>query len=846
VVSEPTVGSVVGGAVPAVWGNVPQRNKNFTGRLVLLDNLRSRLTSDTTTAVLPHTLHGLGGVGKTQLAMEYAYKFQSEYDVIWWVSADEPSLVRPALAALAPQLGLEVPVGRTEETVTAVLNALRTGTPYSRWLLVFDNAHEPEDLLGFLPQGPGHVLITSRNHRWDDVVETIEVDVFAREESREFLTRRVEGIAGRDAELLAEELGDLPLALEQAGALQAQSGMSTGEYLELYKKAAASLLAEGSSATYPVPVAAAWSVSVGQVSKHMPMALELLRRCAFFGPEPIRRELLNNGQNVLEPPLRDFLADPILVARAVRELGRYALARIDNNRKTLQVHRIIQRLIRDEIPKPEAETMRHEVHRLLAAADPQEPTESANWTVYAELYTHAGPSDVIGCRDRKVRLLLINVIRYLYQIGDYTAGLAEADRAIERWSADSGPDNQDVLVLCGVKANLLWAVGRYGEAFELRRATFDAMRNTLGADYEETLAIMNGRGADLRARGDFAAALELDKESVELHRSVFGDDHRTFNCTNNLAVDHNLVSDYRKGLELAEQNHRDRRVFYGGEEHVMVLRALGLVATTQRLAGNYLAARELAERAFRLFREMIARGKIAENHPIALQQAKDLSVARRKAGAFAEALELAQEVYARYQRLFDWTEHPDRLAAGINLGNALRAMNQTDEAIDRIERSVRRYSESLGPDHPYTHATTLNLALVRRQSGAIDEARRLLEQALDGLKARLGEDHHYTLTCVTNLATVISETGERQAALELGEDTLRRFRILLGPDHPHTLVCATNLSLDLRELGRRREADDLSSDTLSRYQTVLGVMHPDVAAAADGQRLDFDFEPLPF
>jgi tetratricopeptide (TPR) repeat protein len=846
VVREPVDGAVVGGSVPAVWGYVPQRNKNFTGRLILLDNLRASLTADTTTAVLPHTLHGLGGVGKTQLATEYTYRYQSEYDVVWWVPADEPSLVRPALAALASQLGLEVTLGRTEETIAAVRNALRTGVPYSRWLLVFDNADEPEDLEEFLPQGPGHVLITSRNRRWDDIVETIEVDVFTREESVEFLGRRVEGMDARDAGRLAEDLGDLPLALEQAGALQAQSGMSTSEYLGLYQKAAGRLLAEGSPANYPVPVAAAWSVSVGQVARHMPMALELLRRCAFFGPEPIRRDLLNNGRNVLGPPLRDFLDDPILVSRAIRELGRYALARIDNNRKTIQVHRIIQRLLRDEIADSDAHTMRHEVHQLLAAADPLEPRDAANWPAYAELYAHIAPSDVISCRQPNVRLLVINIVRYLYAIGDFVSALSDADRAIERWTAESGPDNRDLLVMSGAKASVLWSIGRYGEAYELRRATLAQMRATLGTDYEETLIVMNGHGADLRARGEFAEALELDLESLALHTAVFGDHYRTFDAANNLAVDYGLVSDYANALEHAERNYRNRRVFHSGDDDLLVLHSLGVWAKDLRLAGQYLVARETAERAYRMIRDLVARGKIDENHPLALNQAKDLSVARRKAGVFPEALELANEVYTRYQKVYDWPEHPDRLAAGINLGNALRAMNRTDEAIDRIERSVRRYGDSLGPEHPYTYASTLNLALVRRQSGEIGEARRLLDAALDGLKARLGTNHHYTLTCVTNLATAVSESGEVQAALELGEDTLRRFRAVLGADHPHTLVCATNLSLDLRGVGRQEDGAALAADTLARYRRVLGATHPDVIGAAEGQRLDFDFEPLPF
>ncbi len=219
--SEVAVGAASG--VPAVWGHVPQRNKNFTGRVGLLRELREHLTKDsTTTAVLQHALYGLGGVGKTQLAMEYAYRFQGEYEVVWWISADQPSLIRSTLASLAPHLELPA-TGRTDEAVAAVLDALRRGEPYRRWLLVFDNADQPETLQDFMPPGPGHVLITSRNHRWERTIYTIEVDVFSRAESLEFLHRRMSGITDSDADRLAEELGDVPLALEQAGKLRAEN-----------------------------------------------------------------------------------------------------------------------------------------------------------------------------------------------------------------------------------------------------------------------------------------------------------------------------------------------------------------------------------------------------------------------------------------------------------------------------------------------------------------------------------------------------------------------------------------------------------------------------------------------
>lgn len=210
---------------PEVWGKIPQRNRNFTGRKDLLERLHTGIATQVT-AVVPHALHGLGGVGKTQVAIEYAYRFRGEYELVWWISADQPVLLRSSLAALAPHLGLPsaTAIG-IEDCASAVIATLERGQPFSRWLLIFDNADKPEDLKELLPKGPGHILITSRNHRWHevDVVDTVAVDVFTRPESIEFIRKRVAAtISAQDADQLAEELGDLPLALEQAARCRAR------------------------------------------------------------------------------------------------------------------------------------------------------------------------------------------------------------------------------------------------------------------------------------------------------------------------------------------------------------------------------------------------------------------------------------------------------------------------------------------------------------------------------------------------------------------------------------------------------------------------------------------------
>jgi hypothetical protein len=250
--------------VPKVWGNVPQQNKNFTGREDILERLRDRLTNSSSVTVLPHALQGMGGVGKTQVAIEYAYRYAADYELVWWIPADQPPLVRASLAALAPQV--DVPPATAsgiEAAATAVLEALRLGKPFSRWLLIFDNADQPEDLSDIIPQGPGHVLITSRNHRWESRADTVQVDVFTPEESIAFLERRIRGEFDRkSASILAAELGYLPLALEQAGALQAETGMSMDEYLGLLKDHAVNIMAEGKSLDYPLSMTAAWKLSV--------------------------------------------------------------------------------------------------------------------------------------------------------------------------------------------------------------------------------------------------------------------------------------------------------------------------------------------------------------------------------------------------------------------------------------------------------------------------------------------------------------------------------------------------------------------------------------------------------
>lgn len=828
--------------IPQVWGKVPPRNKNFTGRTDLLARLHDGL-GGRVTAVLPHALHGLGGVGKTQMAVEYAHRYQSDYDLVWWIPADQAVLVRSSLASLAPHLGLpSASVSGVEDAANAVLEALRRGEPYTNWLLIFDNADEPEQLTDILPQGPGHVLITSRNHRWAGVVDALPIDVFTRKESVEFLIRRVpRGISPEDADRLAEELGDLPLALEQAGALHTETGISVSEYLRLLTERTSQLLSQGRPSEYPASMTAAWALSVASLEEKLPEALDLLRYCAFFGPEPIPRDAFSKVVPGLSPQLSALIADPIRLGRAIGELGRFALARLDIPARTLQVHRLIQALVRDELPEAEQERLRHGVHLLLAGYTPSEPADAKNWDTYLNALGHFGPAGVAQCQAPEVRALALNMVRYLYASADYVSAQSFVESFIEEWSATSGSDHEDVLSLRVQLGNLLRELGQYDEAAEHNVETLSAAEKALGPDHDTTLRALRGRAADLRASGDFLQAHEMDEEALRRFESKFGEqDWNTWRAVNSLALDYGLRSDYLNARTLLETVIRGVRAESDpSADPASYLNIYTGMARAVRLGGDYAEACDIGEDAYAYGIE-----RLGPDHAWTLRAGKDLSIAWRRAGDYNRALELAEEVHQRYVRIFG-LDHPDTLAAAICLANIRRTMGQFQEALVLAEDTVRRYPRIYSTGHPYNHACAGNLAVLRRVTGDAGVARKINEEALAALEQKLGRDHHYSLTVAVNLTSDLAAIGETEAAYRLGSGSHRRLRELLGEEHPMTLTAAANNVASLRDLGRDDEAEELFSATKEGYRRTLTLDHPDAQVFLEGRRLDADFDPPP-
>lgn len=822
----------------SLWGPIPQRTHDFVGREAALGALHRCLAGRDGTGRI--VVQGLGGIGKTQLAIAYANRFRDEYDLVGWVPSDsrEAALAGMALLEIA-----ETPETSADARAASVVETLRRGRPYARWLLVFDNADEPDEIKDLMPPGPGDIIVTTRNGRWSAFEDLYELDVLPRAASVELLLRRMRGLSEADAHRLAEASGDLPLVLEHA----AESRIPVDEYLAELASAPRRLLSANQPLCYPVPVSESWDATIEYLRAEVPAALDLLRCCAFFGTGPIPLESLERGRYLPQSSLHTILLDPILRSRAIGALGRTALARVNSARRTIHVHRLVQGVVRDGLSASDAERSRHDVHLLLAAADPGDPDDFDNWPRYEELRGHMTPSDTEGCRDLTVQRLVLNVVRYLRVVGDPVHARALADRALGRWAATAA-DGTDALAMNLAinrsKADALRALGEHAEAFELSRDTLERMRAALGGDHEETVILGRSIGAESRMRGLFAEALVADQASVEAHLRVFDRDHpQTFMAVSNLAVSYALNGWYEDAVREDEKVYRDCLTFYGRSDHPAVLSYQNAMARSMRQAGRYREALASARAAGDGYRSMIERGVLRNDHPWVLTNANELAAARRDAGD-PKAHELASDVHNRCWRIFG-VDHPQTLAAAVTLGTALRAAGRPNEAADTLTDAARRYASTLGDDHPYTHACTASVAAVRRQGGDPVTARAMLDTALAGLRRTVGGEHPYTLTAMISRANTLADLGDAESAAASGREALGGLRRVLGRDHPHTLAGAGSVSLALTALGRDEDAAAMRADTLVRYQQSLGEEHRDVALFLQRRPVEVDFSPMP-
>ena len=454
-----------------------------------------------------------------------------------------------------------------------------------RWLLVFDNAEGPAAITPWLPGGIGHVLITSRARAWAELAAPVEVDVLARAESVALLRHRVPGISAADADRLAAELGDLPLAVAQAAGFMAETGTSAARYLELLRTQAGQLLDQAASGSpYPRSLAAATRLAADRLDAEDPAAAQLASVCAFLAPEPIPEDLFTGNPGALPGELAARAADPLAWRQTLAQLTRQSLARIDQ--RGLVLHRLTQAILRDRLTPEQAAATRACSEAILAAADPRDTANPVTWPRWAQLMPHLLAADLAATDSAALRWMACNACWYLLARGDTRTAHDLAAQLHQDWRGRLGDDHENTLAIANYVAWALRDMGRYADARELDEDTLARLRRVLGDDHPNTLASANNLAWDLRELGEYQAARELDEDTLARHRRVLGDDHPdTLSSANNLAIDLRELGEYQAARELDEDTlARRRRVL--GDDHPDTLNSANNLAIDLREPGR--------------------------------------------------------------------------------------------------------------------------------------------------------------------------------------------------------------------------------------------------------------------
>lgn len=770
------------GTLPSLW-NVPfNRNPHFTGRDGYMEALHTSLHSGKY-AALTQALTGLGGIGKTQIAIEYTYRFASEYDVVWWIRAED----RTTLIADFLNLGDNLHIDQYESSEQKLKISLirRWLETHNNWLLIYDNAQDLNDLYNpinttenFLPQSAsGHILITSRNPNWSSIVQPLDIQLFSNEESIEFLQKRTGLSDETGATYLAKELGCLPLALEQAAAYIVETpGMTFQEYLKIFRERHHQLWAkEKPPVNYPATVATTWSLSIDRINKENTDSADLLKLCAFFAPEDIPASIL-----------KKLIDDDLRFAEMVKILKNYSL--IDVTSEKISIHRLVQLVTRDHLNIKEKKTWISRGILLFNGVFDFHPDKPETWLETSRIAPHAISVTSFAEEDFIEMELTVQLIGNL---GIYFQHFAEYDQS------------------------------RLFDERSLRIA-----EKIYGSNHKEVATAANNLGILLLIQGDYRGAKDYLERALHINEKLFGPYHETVAMTaNNLGTVLKELGDFvgaKKQIERALEIYEKRK----SQKNPEISKAINNLGLVLHDLGDLLGAKTQYERALKIDEK--AYGPV---HP---EVARDIN----NIGLILQDLKEPQKAKIQFERslkinkeLFG-PDHPQVAISFNNLGRVMQDLGDLPRAKQYLEQALKIYELKFGSEHPEVARVANNLGVVLEDMDDLVGAKKQIIRAMRIDEKFYGTENIEVATDLDNLGTIFTKMGDftkakiqYDRALAIGEKTF-------GPVHPHNAITLNNLGDLCLQKGDLNTAIFYYEKSLKMAETLYKPDHPDIAKAA--------------
>ena len=798
---------------PSLWHVPLPRNPFFTGREELLRILRERLKHTQRLALTQGlAISGLGGIGKTQIALEYAYQRHQDYSCVFWLNAATQETLQAGLLTLAEVLQLPEKEARDHPRVLQAVKQWLTG--HQDWLLILDNADEVKLMRDLLPpEGTGHLLLTTRAQALGPLAERLEVETMGMAESTLLLLRRARLLAPgmfldqasseqlAAAEAIAIELDFLPLALDQAGAYIEEVGCSLATYLELYRTYRAELLRRRGQmpGDYPASVATTWSLNFQQVEQANPAAAELLRLCAFLSPDAIPEELFSEGGAALGPVLEQIATDAFALNEAIEELRKYSLVQRDPEARLLRLHRLVQAVLQDAMEEAKQCQWAERAVRATSRVFP-DPDEPEGWSQGQRFLPQAQACSVLI---EKYAFLFVEAAVLLQRTANYLhcAALYELVeplywRALRIWEQTLGPGHLEATyALCGL-ATFFRVQRKYEQADALSRQALHIREQVLGPEHPDVAQPLRELGALYSRLGKYQQAEPLFQRALHIQEQVLGPDHiEVARPLNDLALLFELQGKYQQAEPLFQRALCILEQVYG-PEHPDVGRPLNNLAELYMLQGKYQQAELLFQRALHLWEQ-----SYGPEHPITAYPLTNLAELSQRRGKDEQVEPLCQRVLRIWEQAYG-SEHPLIAEPLTTLADHHRRQEHYEQAESLYQRALQIWEQAYGSEHPNVAKALNGLADLSSKQGLNQRAESLYQRTLAIREHALGEHHPETAETLHDFAAFQEVQGKLQEAEELYRRALAIREQVLGAEHPATADTHTKYLALLRAMGQ--------------------------------------------